>query len=186
MNIELDLITACINRERKAEFEMYRLTYGYLMGISYRYVNSREEAQELVNIGFLKILSNLEKYRPEVPFKSWIRKVMINVVIDEYRKEKRHNENITYVEEYHETEKFSEVNTAMTKMNVEQIHALITQLPPVSRKVFNLFVIDGYSHKEIGGMLNISQGTSKWHLNFSRTKLKEMITNLISPLKVVA
>ncbi len=186
MIIESDLITACIKRERKAEFEMYRLTYGYLMGICYRYVNSREEAQELLNIGFLKILGNLEKYRLEVPFKSWIRKVMINCIIDEYRKEKRNSEHIEYVEEYYESGSFSDVNNALQKMNVEQIHALIVKLPPVSQKVFNLFAIDGYSHKEIAGMLNIAEGTSKWHLNFARNKLKEMISHIVSPIRVVA
>ena len=71
-------------------------------------------------------------------------------------------------------------------MNVDQIHALIVKLPRISQKVFNLFVIDGYSHKEIANMLNMSEGTSKWHLNFSRTKLKEMITHLISPVKAVS
>ncbi|MBI3502472.1 MAG: sigma-70 family RNA polymerase sigma factor [Bacteroidetes bacterium] len=184
MNIESDLITACIRRERKAEYELYRLTYSYLMGICYRYVNSREEAREMLNIGFTKMLYNLEKYRPEIPFKSWARKVMINVLIDEYRKEKKHHENIQYVEEYDETKEYSELNDALVKINVDQIHALIMKLPRMSQRVFNLFVIDGYSHKEIAGMLDMSEGTSKWHLNFSRTKLKEMIQQLISPLKV--
>jgi RNA polymerase sigma factor (sigma-70 family) len=183
MEISLDLITACIRRERKAEYELYRLTYSYMMGICYRYVNSKEEAREMLNIGFTKMLYNLEKYKPEVPFKSWMRKVMINVLIDEYRKEKRHQENIKYVEEYNETGSYSELNDALIKMNVDQIHALIVKLPPVSQKVFNLFVIDGYSHKEIAGMLNMAEGTSKWHLNFSRAKLKEMIQKLISPVE---
>ena len=186
MNIELDLITACVNRERRAEFELYRVTYSYLMSICYRYVNSREEAEEMLNIGFLKIISNLEKYRPEVPFKSWIRKVMVNVLIDEYRKEKKHSERIQYVEEYNESQDYAEVNNALTKMNVDEIQSLIKKLPPMSQKVFNLFVIDGYTHKEIGDLLNMSEGTSKWHLNLSRTRLKEMITNVTSPIKVVA
>ena len=138
----------------------------------------------MLNIGFTKMLYNLEKYKPEVPFKAWMRKVMINVLIDEYRKEKRHQENILYVEDYNETKEHAELNDALVKMNVDQIHALIVKLPPVSQKVFNLFVIDGYSHKEIGAMLNMSEGTSKWHLNSSRTKLKDMIQKLISPLKV--
>ena len=184
MEISLDLITACIRRERKAEYELYRLTYSYLMGICYRYVNSREEAREMLNIGFTKMLYNLEKYKPEIPFRAWTRKVMINVLIDEYRKEKIHYENIQYVEEYHETKDYSELNEALVKMNVDQIHALIIKLPPVSQRVFNLFVIDGFSHKEIAQMLKMSEGTSKWHLNFSRNKLKEMMAKFISPLKV--
>ena len=183
MNVELDLITACINRERKAEYELYKMTYSYLMSICFRYTNSREEAEEMLNVGFLKALKNLDKYRPGIPFQTWIRKVMINVLIDEYRKEKKHHEHIEYVEEYAETSDYSVQNNAMTKMNVEQIHSLIMKLPPMSQKVFNLFVIDGFNHKEIGDMLDMSEGTSKWHLNFSRTKLKDMITKLTSPLK---
>jgi len=186
MNIELDLITACINRERKAEYELYRMTYSYLMSICFRYTNSREQAEEMLNVGFLKILRNLKKYRTEIPFKTWIRKVMINVLIDEYRKEKKHHEHIEYVREYAETNDFSEESSMMMKMNVEEIHALIMQLPPMSQKVFNLYVIDGFSHKEIGAMLNMSEGTSKWHLNFSRNKLKGLITKLILPLSIAS
>lgn len=155
-----------------------------MMSICCRYVNSQEEAQEMLNIGFMKILYNLEKYKPEVPFRFWMRKVMINILIDEYRKEKKHKENIQYVQEYYDSEENSELNEALVKMNVDHIHSLIMKLPPVSQRVFNLFVIDGFSHKEIAQMLDMSEGTSKWHLNFSRNKLKEMLRNFISPLKV--
>lgn len=186
MNVELDLITACINRERKAEYELYKMTYSYLMSICFRYTHSREKAEEMLNVGFLKVLKNLDKYRPGVPFKAWIRKVMVNVLIDEYRKEKIHHAHIEYVEEYAENADHSEENNIMQKMNVEQILALITKLPPMSQKVFNLYVIDGFNHKEIGDMLNMSEGTSKWHLNFSKNKLKEMIAKLVLPLKTVA
>lgn len=178
MNVNLDLITACVNRERKAEYELYKMTYSYLMGVCFRYTSSGERAREMVNVGFLKILNNISKYRPEIPFKTWIRKVMINILIDEFRKEKKHIENLKYVENYNESNSYSEVNNAVTNMNVEQIHALIQQLPPVSQQVFNLFVIDGYGHKEIAGMLAMSEGTSKWHLNFSRNKLKEMMVQI--------
>lgn len=185
MEIELDLITACIKHERKAEYELYKMTYSYLMGVCFRYTNSRDQAEEMLNIGFLKILRNLEKYKPEIPFKTWIRKVMINILIDEFRKEKKHKENIEYVEEYYETRDYADQNTAISKMNMEQIHALIMKLPPMSQKVFNLYIIDGFSHKEIADMLSMSEGTSKWHLNFSRGKLKDMLTNLVSPLNIV-
>ena len=184
MEIDLDLITACIRRERKAEYELYRVTYSYLISICLRYTNSREEAREMLNIGFLKILYNLEKYKPEVPFKKWIRKVMINTLIDEYRKEKKHEEHIEYVENYSETKDFAEVNDALVKMDVDQIHSLIVKLPPVSRRVFTLYVIDGFNHKEIAEMLAITDGTSRWHLNFSRTKLKEMFLKLTAKTAV--
>ena len=104
MDVSLDLITACINRERKAEYELYKITYRYLMSICVRYVNGSEEAKEMLNIGFLKILTHLDKYKPEIPFKAWIRKVMVNTLIDEYREEKKHHEHINYVEEYYRSE----------------------------------------------------------------------------------
>jgi RNA polymerase sigma factor (sigma-70 family) len=175
MNIELDLITACINRERRAEYELYKLTYSYLMSICIRYANNKEEAEEALNTGFLKVLVNLKKYRTEIPFKVWLRKVMVNTLIDAYRKQKN----------YIETSDFADVNNALTRMNTEQIYVLIRQLPPMSQKVFNLYAIDGFAHKEIAEMLSMSEGTSKWHLSFSRQQLKEMIAKMVSPKEIV-
>lgn len=184
MDISLDLITACIRRERKSEYELYRLTYSYLFSICLRYTNSRDEAKEMLNIGFTKMLYNLEKYKPEIPFKKWMRKIMINILIDEYRKEKKHHEAIEYVEQYTETSDHAELNDALVKMDVDQIHNLIMKLPPVSRRVFTLHVIDGFNHKEIAEMLAMTEGTSRWHLNFSRTKLKELFQKYISKTEV--
>lgn len=178
MNIDIDLITACINRERKAEYELYKLTYRYLMSICVRYTRSYEEAQDGLNTGFMKILSNLEKYKTGVPFKAWIRKIMVNVLIDEYRKEKKHIDNLQHIENYAELPNLAVLNKAIVAMDVEQIHKYIMMLPPVSQKVFNLYVIDGFDHKEIAQMLHISEGTSKWHLHNSREQLKNMLTRV--------
>ncbi len=89
MNIEIDLITACIRKERKAQYELYKLVFRYLMSICIRYTHSYEDASEALNTGFLKILNNMDKYRADVPFKAWIRKIMVNVLIDEFRKQKK-------------------------------------------------------------------------------------------------
>jgi len=185
MNIELDLITACINRERRAEYELYKLTYSYLMSICVRYTHNKEEAEDALNTGFLKVLGNLSKYKVEIPFKVWIRKVMVNTLIDAYRKQKKHNEQIKYVEDYIETSDFADVNIALTRMNTEQIYVMIRKLPPMSQKVFNLYAIDGFAHKEIAEMLSMSEGTSKWHLSFSRQQLKDMIAKMVSPKEIV-
>lgn len=185
MNIEVELITACINRDQRAEYELYEKTYSYLMSICLRYVNSREEAREMFNVGFFKILNNLDKYQLNTSFKSWINKVMVNTLIDEYRKEKKHYQQIEYVENYEEVEESTEVNAALLKMDVEQINVLILKLPPVSQKVFNMYVIDGFTHKEIAELLGMTDGTSRWHLNFSRQQLKEMIEKITSPVKTV-
>jgi RNA polymerase sigma-70 factor (ECF subfamily) len=185
MKVETEIITACISKDVRAEEELYRLTYSYLISICLRYTNSREEAREMLNIGFFRILTNLKKYKLETSFKAWIHKVMVNVLIDDYRKRKIQKERIQYIESYDEIDEDTEVNSALVKMDVEQIHALIMQLPPVSQKVFNLYAIDGFSHKEIGDMLGISEGTSRWHLNFSRQRLQEMIIKVNASFKLL-
>ena len=184
MNVQPKLIKECINRNRKAEYELYKVTYSYLMSICIRYVKNQDQAKETLNVGFLKILNNLNRYSPEVPFKAWIRKIMVNTLIDEYRKHKKQSEVIDFVEHYYENGNYSEQNGAIDKMSVDQIHSLIAKLPPMAQQVFNMFVIDGYTHKEIGNILNIEEGTSKWHLNSARQKLKEMLENLVTPVKL--
>lgn len=179
MNVQPHLIAQCLQHDRKAEYQLYKESYSYLMSICVRYARDKDTASEMLNMGYLKILNNLQSYKPEIPFKAWIRRIMVNTLIDEYRKNKREREKVTYVEEYYDTSNFSEANEALSKINCAQIMELIAKLPEATRKVFNLFVIDGYSHKEIGDMLDISEGTSKWHLNAARQKLKEYIENKV-------
>lgn len=145
------------------------------MSICIRYTHNQDRANETLNLGFFKILKYLNTYRTNEPFKPWIRKVMINTLIKEYKKEKSQKLNLVYVEDYHDSEKYSELNSIMDKINSEQIYKFIAMLPPASRQVFNLYFIDGYKHREIADMLDFSEGTSKWHLNSAREKLKEMI-----------
>lgn len=175
MEIQQKLISDCINRDRRAEYELYKLTFSYLMSICIRYTKNEDRAKEVLNIGFLRIVTNLDKYKPEVPFKAWIRRVMINTLINEFKKEKIHYDNVHYVEDYYETDKYASINDAITKIDVEQIYSFIAKLPPASQQVFNLYFVDGYKHKEIAEMLEISEGTSKWHLNSAREKLKDLL-----------
>ncbi|MES2679681.1 MAG: sigma-70 family RNA polymerase sigma factor [Bacteroidota bacterium] len=175
MEIQQELIDRCLKGDRKAENELYRILYSFLLSICRRYIRQDEKAREVLNIGFCRVLFNIGKYRPVAPFQYWARKVMVNVVINEHRKEKLHYGNHHYVESYNDDEKYSDINQAMGKFDMSRIVMYINKLPAASRQVFNLFIIDGYSHKEIAAMLGISEGTSKWHLNASREKLKEML-----------
>jgi RNA polymerase sigma factor (sigma-70 family) len=173
--IQPALISACIARERRAEYDLYKITYSYMMSICIRYTKNEETAKEALNIGYMKILSNLEKYKPEVPFKAWLRRVLINTLINEYKKEKKHYDNHEYVDEYLENGTYAELNNAITKTNAHDIYNLIAKLPPASAQVFNMYCIDGYKHNEIATIIGISEGTSKWHLNSARQKLKELL-----------
>jgi RNA polymerase sigma factor (sigma-70 family) len=175
MTIHPNLIELCIKHDRKAEYELYKQSYSFLMSICMRYAKNKDAASEVLNMGYLKILNNLSLYKPEVSFKAWISRIMVNTLIDEYRKNKREREKVSYVEEYFDNVNFSDVNEAIGRINYNELLEYINNLPEATKKVFNLFVIDGFSHKEIADLLGISEGTSKWHLNAARQKLKEQI-----------
>ncbi|WP_317896884.1 RNA polymerase sigma factor [Aurantibacillus circumpalustris] len=175
MEIQPELIERCQKGDRKAENELYKILYSFLLSICLRYIRQDEKAREMLNIGFCRTLLNINKYKPVAPFQYWARRIMINVLINEHKKEKLHYGHHNYVETYNDDKKYSEINAALEKFNMNRIEMCIEKLPPASRQVFNLFIIDGYSHAEIAGMLSISEGTSKWHLNAAREKLKEML-----------
>jgi RNA polymerase sigma factor (sigma-70 family) len=177
MNIEQQLIEECIDGNRKAQNEFYKLLYPYLMSICIRYARNSDKAKENLNIGFFKILKYLKNYRINEPLKPWIRTVMINSLVREYKKEKQNSLNLEYVEDYVDSAKYSEMNEIIGKINSEQIYRFIDMLPSSTRQVFNLYIIDGYRHSEIAEMMDFSEGNSKWHLNSAREKLKEMILN---------
>lgn len=184
MKIEQELIERCLKGDRKAENELYKTLYSFLMSICRRYIRQEEKAREMLNIGFCRMLVNIGKYKPVAPFQYWARRIMVNVLINEHKKDKLHYGNHNYVESYYEDEKYSEINNALEKFDMSRIAMYIEKLPPASRQVFNLFIIDGYSHIEISGMLGISEGTSKWHLNAAREKLKAMLEEKKSKLEI--
>jgi RNA polymerase sigma factor (sigma-70 family) len=177
MKIEKLLIEACCKQERKAQFLLYKECYGVLMSICFRYKFNKEDAEEILNIGFLKILNNIDKYKFTTPFEAWIRRIMINTVIDEYRKTKKDKEHIEYADfqESNYENKHSELNTADLDFEAADLLNMLEQLPNMTKKVFNLYAIDGFAHKEIAEMLNMSIGTSKWHVSTARAELKKMI-----------
>lgn len=187
MNIQEQLIKDCKRGDRKAQFQLYKSCFNVLMGVCMRYQKNEEDAKAILNQGFLKILNNLDKYQPEVPFIAWIRRIMINTIIDDFRKNRKVKELIEY-QDFSENGTFNSMvdfNEADKRFDAENLELLIRELPPMSRKVFNLFAIDGYAHKEIALMLEISDGTSKWHLNFARKKLQSMMKKMMNTTKVV-
>ncbi len=182
MKVDATLLDACIKEDRLAQSALYRQCFHILMGVCVRYTKNENEAVEQLNEGFLKILRNLHTYKTSVPFEAWIRRIMINTMIDHYRKNKRYKEKVFFSDDYPDQELSSSAvtfNTADAKMDAEQIEMCIQKLPAVTQQVFNMFIIDGYSHKEIADMLKISEGTSKWHVSHGRKMLKSMIQKIL-------
>ena len=187
LEIAPTLLEDCRRGERRAQFQLHRLCFPVLMGICMRYRKSEKEAASMLNAGFLKILDNLDKYGPDVPFESWIRRIMVNVLIDDFRKNRKVKELMEYTDfsESHLSEWPVDFNEAEKRFDAEQLEAFIHALPSMSQKVFNLFAIDGYTHKEIGKLLDISEGTSKWHVSYARKKLLEMMQRATNSSRVV-
>ena len=178
MDVHKDILKKCRKNDRRAQFELYELCYPILMSVCLRYERNKESAEELLNLGFYKILTKLDKYDPKVPFEAWIRRVTINTVIDEFRKKSR--DKHTFLEKLEGTVPIANMsyNEADLKFDAAELEEMIRQLPETSQKVFNLYIVDGYNHKEIGKLLGISEGTSKWHLSTSRKTLKKRIIDL--------
>jgi len=131
-----------------------------------------------LNIIFVKIVRNLSGYikkSENIPFELWIRRIAINHIVDEFRKNKAYKEHLDF-RDLHESEHLHPVaDPGVSKEKLEEIHQAIETLPHMNRTVFNLYVVDGYKHEEIAKMLNISSGTSKVHLHRARLKLKELL-----------
>jgi RNA polymerase sigma factor (sigma-70 family) len=183
MLISKELLTLCVNNDRKAQFEFYKASYSFIMRICYRYYPSKDEALVAHNESFLKIVMNLEKYKGEGPIEIWMRRIVINTIIDQYRKEKKLKETISFTDV--SDPGFSEIpqdeNDVEMKLQADDLYRLIQLLPPMCQKVFNLYVVDGYTHKEIGVLLEISEGTSKSQLFDARKKLQAMLKDYYKP-----
>ncbi len=166
-----NLLKDCQKGKRHSQDRLYRQYYAYAMGICLRYSRTREEAIEIVNDGFVKIFTKLDKYNRRLSFKGWFRRVMINSSIDYYRRNEKHYNSLDISHASYEASS----DSAIDKLSEHEIIEAIQKLPPSYRMVFNLFVIEGYKHDEIAHQLNISVGTSKSNLAIARNKLKKYL-----------
>lgn len=183
MNIDPQLLFAAHRGDRKAQYALYRACFPVLMAVCVRYRRDEQEAVSALNAGFLKIVQNLDRYRrDEVPFEAWIRRIMINTAIDEFRREKKWRELTVFTDAVErEYDEAVDWNEAEQRLSAQHLENLLHRLPPMTQQVFNLFALDGFSHREIGEMLEMSEGTSKWHVNQARQKLQNWIKTELNP-----
>ncbi len=176
--MEISLIKHCLKGDRKAQESFYRICYAKFIGISNRYSKNKEQAVEFFNLGFVKILLNLKKYDQEKPFDFWAKRVLINEILNELKKEKRISEreislydNQDFVIDNSDDEDSFESKLTIIKENIDL-------LPPTTKKVFNLY-IDGYKHHEIAHLLNINENTSMWHYSEAKKRIKNYFNNTL-------
>jgi RNA polymerase sigma factor (sigma-70 family) len=171
---EEELIRGCIKEERLAQKRLYERYYSKMMSVCMRYASHKEQATEMLNMGFFKVFDSIKKFADKgVNLESWIYRIMVNTAIDYLRAEIRHQhsdiEKSVYLED---------TADVISDLSTEQILEMVNQLTPAYRMVFNLYVVEGYNHGEIGEKLGISEGTSKSNLAKARAKLQEKIIQL--------
>jgi RNA polymerase sigma factor (sigma-70 family) len=145
-----------------------------MIAVCFRYVRNREDALEVVHSGFLKVFQNIASFdETKSALFTWIQTIMVRTSIDFLRKKN----SMLQAVEWTETADPEIQAEALSKRSAEEILYFLKQLSPSTATVFNLYVIEGYSHKEIGQLLNISEGTSKWHLSEAKKKLAILLKN---------
>ncbi|MDB5115555.1 MAG: polymerase sigma-70 factor, subfamily [Mucilaginibacter sp.] len=168
-----ELVKGCINNDRMAQEALYKLFYADMLRVCYSYLANKELAKEAFNTGFLKAFQSISSFNSEKgELGGWLRKIMIYSAIDLCRKELKFS---THTISEQEQENIFISPSILEKLYFEDILSNIWLLPYATRTVFNLSVLDGFTHKEIGEQLNISEGTSRWHLAEAKRKLRELL-----------
>ena len=169
---EQQLIKACLKGNKKARQAIYDTHKGVMFALCLRYASSREEAEDILQDGFLKVYRDLHQYKPEAPLGAWIRKVMVNSALENIRKKSRRPQSRG--QEVMEWDSVTSTDPSV-QMNAKDLTAVIQSLPEDFRLVFNLVALEGYSHREVAEKLEISESNSKVRLTRARAMLKEKI-----------
>lgn len=172
---EYQLIQKCIAGENLAQKKLFNKYYSLMFGVCIRYANDREEAKEILQEGFIKIFRSLETFKFEGTLINWMKKIMVNTAIDKYRKKSNEPVQIPLEDTNNETDLNEDIYAKLSK---EDLLNCISKLPAGYKTIFNLYVIEGYSHKEISEKLGISEGTSKSQLFKAKLSLQEMIRKM--------
>ena len=168
---ESDLISGCIDGNRRMQEELYRRFSPRMYAVCLRYAGKPEEAEDILQEGFIKIFKKLGSFRSEGSFEGWIRRIFVNTAIEHFRR-KRYLQPVTEKEENTLEGSYLSVLDNLAERDIME---LIQQLSPGYRTVFNMYVVEGYTHKEIGDMLGISEGTSKSQLSRAKVILQQMV-----------
>lgn len=176
---ESDLLEGCINGDRKMQRELYNRFAAKMYGVCLRYAGSTSEAEDILQEGFIKVFRKLSSYRGEGSFEGWIRRIFVNTAIEYYRK-KTYLQPIT---EHEESTIEGNYLSVLDNLAEKDIIQLVQQLSPGYRTVFNMYVVEGYTHRQISELLHISEGTSKSQLSRAKQILQEMVRTFIEKRK---
>lgn len=178
---ESDLIKGCMEGNRRMQEELYSRFSSRMYAVCLRYAGNAEEAEDILQEGFIKIFKKLDSFRSEGSFEGWVRRIFVNTAIEHFRR-KRYLMPVTEKEENTLEGKY---NSVLDDLGAKDILALVQELSPGYRTVFNMYVVEGYTHKEIADMLGISEGTSKSQLSRAKVILQDMVRAFIDTQRSV-
>jgi RNA polymerase sigma factor (sigma-70 family) len=173
-----ELIQGCLRGDRRSQRDLYMLCHPILFRVGLRYTKNQETAMEIVTNAYLKILKNIASVNQQQNSEAWVRRIGVNTAIDYYRSQKKYADNIKLESDYSYNvieHIHIDSNTMDKHLEASYIVDLLKRLPDHTREVMNLFAIDGYSHREIGSLLKITEETSRWHVFKARKLLSEQI-----------
>ncbi|MBN2610446.1 MAG: RNA polymerase sigma factor [Bacteroidales bacterium] len=176
-----NIIKGCQAGDSRAQRELYVLFKDKMFGICLRYAGNRDDAQDIVQDGFVKIYEKITQFRFEGSFEGWMRRVMVNTALERYR---------THCQVIHIGDSVKEIDTPdsaeiLGDISARELLKFVQELSPKYRLVFNLYAIEGYSHKEISEQLDITEGTSKSNLSRARAILQEKVHRYFNQKAVV-
>lgn len=174
------LIKDCLKGHRHAQSQLYQLFAPSMFSVCLRYAKSREEAEEVLQEGFMKVFTFLHQFNFEGSFEGWIRKIMVNCALQKYRSKARLH---AVVDIETNQQEIVETENILAQIGTKELLKMVQELPPVYRLVFNLYVFEGMKHKEIAAHLGISEGTSKSNLFDARAILQKAVNNSLQVAK---
>lgn len=175
------LIAGCLKGDRRSQQAIHKMFYGKMKAVCMRYTRDSDQAMDIVQEGFLKVFTNLEKYSGVGSLEGWIRRIMVNLAIDRFRKLKNdfillgENQSVEDFEGEAEEEEENNGEDEIYDITPEQIIDAMQQLSPAYRTVFNLYVYEDYTHQDIAEALGISVGTSKSNYAKARKNMKKLL-----------
>ncbi len=181
MNTDIEIIERCKQGNKKAQKQLYKQYAASMYAICMRYASSKDEAEDILQEGFIKIFTNISAYEEKGMFESWLKRIFINTAITIYHKNRKHrfHLDIDEAQDYLMPSTERENNT----LTQEELLKIINSLPEGYRMVFNLFAIEGLKHKEIADLMNIDENTSKSQYSRARKIIQKKIILLDSEMQ---
>jgi RNA polymerase sigma factor (sigma-70 family) len=170
------LIAGCLQNDRNSQELLYRKYFGSMLRMVSRYTQDKQAAQEIINNGFLRAFKKLDTFSYQGSLEGWLRKLVFHCLSEYFKQHNKYLQLLVF-EEQEKAPTTAGAETALHQMYYDDVMKLVGTLPPATREVFELYAIEGFSHMEIAQQVNISIGTSKWHLSTARKQLQHLLNN---------